>query len=560
MNQALIRPVTILFAALLLTGCQSVTTTNSSAPSPTGVYEVKSFGAKADGVTLDTDAVNAAISAASTNGGGTVHFSAGSYLCYSIHLQSNVTLYLDQGAIILAAGTDAAGQYDPPEPFAFDKWQDFGHSHWHNSLLWGENLHDISILGPGMIYGRGLSHGKNTHPERKLLPFGLNADAPVDSIIPVTPEPVYPSPKDTLAAGIGNKAIALKNCINVNFRDFSILNGGHFAMLLTAVDNLTIDNVKVDTDRDGMDIDACRNVRVSNCSINSPWDDGLCLKSSYGMGYPRSCENVTITNCFVTGGYEEGTMLDASYKRIGLNYSPDRRPARTGRIKFGTESNGGFKNIAISNCVVDYCGGLALESVDGAIIEDVTISNITMRDIVNLPIYIRLGARLRGPKDTTTVGAIRRVNIDNIIATNSAARFACIIAGIPGHNIEDVHISNVQILYPGGGTLKHAATRPEEQITEYPEPTRMRGMPAYGFFIRHAQGIELTNVDLNFIKEDQRPAFYLDDVKDVDFTHIKAPHAPGRPNFVLRNVDDFSTHQYLGLPDTQKDHVEHDEF
>jgi polygalacturonase len=523
-------------------------------------FSVRAFGAKGDGQTLDTDAVNSAIAAASNSGGGIVLFPAGTYLCYSIHLKSNTTIYLDQGATVVAAGTSTAGQFDPPEAFEWDHYMDFGHSHWHNSLFWGEDLSNVAIEGPGLIWGRGLSHGTNMHPERKFLPYGLTQDAAVDSTTKPSPEPVYPDPKDALPAGVGNKTLALKNCKNVTLRDISILNGGHFAMLLTAVDNLTIDNVKIDTDRDGMDIDCCRNVRVSNCSINSPWDDGLCLKSSFGPGYNRPTENVTITNCFVTGGYEEGTMLDGTYKRIGADYSPDRHASRTGRIKFGTESNGGFRNIAISNCVVDYCGGLALESVDGAILDDIVISNITMRDVVNNPIFIRLGERLRGPADQTSIGAIRRVQISNINITNMAGRFAVLITGVPGHDIEDLHLSNIQIQYPGGGTLAHAATRPEEQEKEYPEPARFRGMPAYGFYIRHVDGIDLTDIDLKYLAEDMRPAFFLDDVKNIDLTHIKAPHAPGRPNMVLENVDDLSIHQYKGISDTERDHVDHEEF
>jgi len=96
---------------------------------------------------------------------------------------------------------------------------------------------------------------------------------------------------------VGNKSISLKNCRNVLLRDFSILHGGHFAILATGVDNLTLDNLKIDTNRDGMDIDCCRNVRVSNCSVNSPWDDAICLKSCYGLGFARSTDHVTITNC-----------------------------------------------------------------------------------------------------------------------------------------------------------------------------------------------------------------------------------------------------------------------
>jgi polygalacturonase len=115
---------------------------------------------------------------------------------------------------------------------------------------------------------------------------------------------------------VANKAIALKNCRNVILRDFSILHGGHFGILATGVDNLTIDNLKIDTNRDGMDIDCCRNVRIANCSVNSPWDDGICLKSSFALGYARATEMVTISNCLVTGSYEEGALLDGTLETI----------------------------------------------------------------------------------------------------------------------------------------------------------------------------------------------------------------------------------------------------
>src|SRR5213592_2253514 len=132
-----------------------------------------------------------------------------------------------------------------------------------------------------------------------------------------------------------------------------MLAAGWFAILATGVDNFTIDNLKIDTNRDGMDIDCCRNVRISNCTVNSPFDDGICLKSSYGLGSARAAENVTITNCQVSG-YDEGTLLDGTFKRtVTYNGGP------TGRIKFGTESNGGYQNVVVSNCVFDYCRGLA---------------------------------------------------------------------------------------------------------------------------------------------------------------------------------------------------------
>src|SRR5450432_2025124 len=347
-------------------------------------FNVRKFGAVGDGSTVDTPAINKAIEAAAAAGGGTVFFPAGTYASYSIRLKSFVALYLDPGATILAASTPldgmTSGGYDAAEPQGvWEPYQDYGHNHWHNSLIWGEGIHDVAILGPGLIWGKGLSRGGSEEPK---------AETP----------------------GMGNKAIALKNCHNVILRDFSILKGGHFGVLATGVDNLTIDNLKIDTDRDGLDIDCCHNVRVSNCSVNSPWDDGICPKSSYGLGFARATEMVTITNCFVTGTFEEGTLLDASFKR----FPSGKMSERTGRIKFGTEANGGFKNITVSNCVFEGCYGFALETEDGAIVEDITFTSIAMRNVNTAPMFLRLGARLRGPKPDTVVGSIKRVLISNV--------------------------------------------------------------------------------------------------------------------------------------------------
>jgi polygalacturonase len=452
-------------------------------------FDIKEFGAKGDGKALDHVAINKAIDAAAASG-GTVHLPAGNYLCYSIHLKSNVALYLEQGSTIIAADSPADGKgptYDLAEPIpaAYEKFQDYGHGHWHNSLIWGEDVHDVSILGPGLIWGKGLSRGAGRDTPRAETP------------------------------GVGNKAIALKNCRNVILRDFSILHGGHFGILATGADNLTIDNLKIDTNRDGMDIDCCRNVRVSNCAVNSPWDDGICLKSSYGLGRAQSTDNVTITNCFVSGSYLEGELLKATYKK----FDPDFRVPRTGRIKFGTESNGSFRNISISNCVFDGCQGLALESVDGALLEDVAISNITMRDISSAPIYIRLGERMRGPEGVP-VGTCQRININNIVCWNSASRISSIISGVPGHFIQDVKISDVQIFHKGGGTKEAAAINPPEQEKEYPEPGRMGPMPAQGFFIRHAKNIEMHDVRIVAETPDERPTIVLKDVEGFSAFHV----------------------------------------
>jgi polygalacturonase len=465
------------------------------------LFNVRKYGATGDGKTLDTEAVNRAIEAAAATGGGVVVFPAGSYLCFSIHLKSQVHLLLEQGSAIVAADSPMPGDltgynggvYDAAEPnTAWDAYQDYGHNHWHNSLLWGEDIHDCSITGSGLIWGRGLSNGR-----------GRKGDG---------------APFKAEQAGAGNKAIALKNCRNVLLRDFAILKGGHFGLLLTGVDNLTIDNLKIDTDRDGIDIDCCQNVRVSNCTVNSPWDDGICPKSSYALGYARPTRNVIISNCWVTGYYELGSVLDGTFKK----FVPGVVDHPTGRIKCGTESNGGFINITISNCVFEGCQGYALESVDGALLEDITITNTTMRDLASGPIFMRLGARLRGPKESTKVGTLKRILISNLECYNAPQEVSSILNGIPGYPIEDVKLSNIYIETVGGATAGMAQIQPPELEAAYPEPRMFGPMPASGFFLRHVRNVEMSHVDIANATADARPAFYLADVERADFFAVTA--------------------------------------
>jgi polygalacturonase len=510
----------------------------SSGPATQGIFDIRTYGAVGDGKAVDTPAINKAIEAAAAAGGGTVVFPAGTWLCFSIRLKSHVALHLAQGATILAADSPSpdattgynGGTYDAAEPnTAWDAYQDYGHNHWHNSLLWGENINDISITGPGLIYGKGLSFGA-TRAARGNYPI-YKAEQP----------------------GVGNKAIALKNCRNVIFRDFSILKGGHFGLLLTGVDNLTIDNLTIDTDRDGIDIDCCRNVRVSNCFVNSPWDDAICPKSSYALGYARATENMTITNCYVAGSYELGTMLDGTYKK----FAPDvPRLARNGRIKCGTESNGGFKNITISNCVFDGCMGLALESEDGALCEDIAISNITMRDVVSAPLFWRLGARLRGPKESTKVGTLQRIVVNNLVSYNTIPHISSILSGIPGSPIRDVKISNVYIQHQGGGSANDAKIVMPENADKYPDPGMFGPTtPSQGFFLRHITNLEMSHVEIQPATPDQRPSFYLEEVNRADFIAVTAPTTP--PAFALNKVADLRILLSRATKDTQLDSVDH---
>lgn len=481
----------------------------------TGTYNVRTYGATGDGKTNDAIALNRTIEAASAAGGGTVRFPAGTYLTGTVRLMSHITLQLDAGAVLLASADDAA--YAPAEPNEWGdrfKYQDFGHSHWRNSLIWGEGLENVAITGTGLIDGSELKNGRN---------------------------------KDFAGQAGGNKAIALKNCRNVLLRDFTILRGGWFALLATGVDNFTIDNLQVDTNRDGFDIDACRNVRISNCSVNAPDDDAIVLKSSFALGFARATENVTITNCQVSG-YDVGTMLDGTCRRL-TPAKPGHLP--TGRIKFGTESNGGFKNITISNCVFDYSCGLALETVDGALLEDVTITNLTMRDVINAPIFLRLGARMRGPEGTP-IGSLRRVTISNIVAHNVAMHHGILIAGLPGHPIEDITLSNILITYQGGGTAEQSERIVPEYEKTYPEPGHFGIMPSYGMFARHVKGLTVHNLETRFATEDLRPAVILDDVADASLDLVRLQHAPGVPTFVRRNADGFEATGGRGLPDIRR--------
>ncbi len=487
-----------------------------AAAAPAAAFDVRRFGATGDGRTLDTAAINRAIAAAAAAGGGVVRVSAGTYLCYSIRLRSRVTLRLEQDAVIVGADSPAPGSlaagYDPPEPNPSDQYQDFGHSHWHNSLIWGEGLHDVAITGPGRVWGRGLVRGWR---------------------VPGDPEASQP--------GVGNKAIALVSCRNVVLRGFSILMGGHFGILATGVEQLTIDNVTIDTNRDGMNVDCCRRVRISNCVVNSPSDDGICLKSSLALGERRLTEDVTITGCSVFGDYRLGTLLDGRLQPLG--HDARAEPGwHTGRIKLGTESDGGFRNIVVTDCIFQSCRGLALETVDGGVLEDVTVSGLVMRDLRNAPLFLRLGARLRGPLGTRP-GALRRVRISDVSCEAPRSMMPSIITGLPGHHVEDVSISRFSFVQKGGGMQARAAARPPEEAAAYPDPESFAPLPATGFFIRHARGLAFSHVEIACRLPDARSAFWLDDVDSIVIDDLRAPASPSGAVAVAGSVRGLATRE-----------------
>ena len=398
-----------------------------------GVYDVRDYGAKGDGKALDHVAINKAIEAATKDGGGQVLLSAGTYLCGSIRLKSNVDLHLMAGAKILAAPAEMKA-YDESEVFGGREYQDGGHTYFHNSLIWAEGQQNVSITGHGMIDGEGLTK----HDTEKA------GNVQGGSI------------------GTGDKAIALKSCRNITIRDITIYRGGHFAIITTGCDIGTIDNVTIDTNRDGIDIDCCKYFTVSNTKVNTPNDDAIVLKSSYALKRPVLCEHILITNCIVTG-YKLGTFLSGEYIPEKVNWV-------CGRIKLGTESNGGYRNITISNCTCMWSSGLAFEEVDQGRMENITVSNISLSHVHHYPIYITTGCRNRGPKEVTRMSSAR-----------------------------DIYINNVTY---------------REQGTNYPEPRWAGPTPAYGLFARHVDGLHLQNVNFELLRPDERPDIILEDVTE----------------------------------------------
>ena len=490
------------------------------AGTPPDAFDIRRYGAKGTGKVLDTKAIQHAIDAAAAKGGGTVYLPKGRYLSFSLRLKSHVTLLFESGAVLIAA--DPAkhhGHYDLPEPNPWDAYQDFGHSHFHNSLIWGENLEDVAILGPGLIDGEGLTNVSPNAP----WSVGLGRD------LPDTPELraaiAHHEADVKKMMGKGNKAIALKNSRNVTLRDVSIFRGGHFGILVTGVDNLTLDNLKIDTNRDGIDLDVVRNAHLSNLTVNSPTDDAIVLKSSLALGVARPTENVTITGCMVSG-YDVGSLLDGSFKKTQLQNL--EKHLTSGRIKLGTESNGGYRNISVSNCVFDCCNGLAIESVDGGVLEDVVVNDIVMRDTTAAPLFLRLGDRRRAPKGTP-MAVLRRVSVSDIDAYSLDPRYCAVISGVPGGLIEDIDLHGIRLLYQGGGTTAEAALKPPEEVGTYPDPDMFGPLPAFGMYLRHVKGAVLRDIEMETLAPDARPPVVIDDVSDLHADGVLASSAPGTP-------------------------------
>lgn len=481
----------------------------------TGFHNVRDYGARGDGKAVDSPAFNRAIEAASAKGGGTIVVPPGRYLCFSIRLKSHITLVLSPGSVIEAADPKKhKGQYDLPEGVFEEQLVDYGLAHFHNSLIYGDGVSDIAIIGHGLIHGLGLDregppprwHGIEGWKSPKEQ--GLSADAARRAI-----------PLEMEYEGRGNKAIGLTRCRNILLKDFSILQGGHFACYVLGCTNVRIDGLTVDTDRDGIDIDCCRDACVTNCVINAPKDDAIVLKSSYALQRPVFCEDVQVIGC-KTSGYLLGSVLDGTYRK-----SPYLAPDKVGvlgRIKLGTDSVAGFRNILIADCLCENSRGLQLGAIDGGVLEDVTFRDINLRDPVNHPMFLRLSARNRAPKGAG-VAKVRRVRFTDIQVSGARMEYPCGVVGIPGGVIEDVSFRGVHVTAAGGGTEADATRMVPERRNSSLEPSFMGILPAHGLYARHVRNLSVVDCGFDTVTPDARPAVALENVDGALLDRLATP-------------------------------------
>ena len=473
------RRTTICRLIICCLGILSVLAAEVAADSPPshGIYNVRAFGAVGDGVTLDTDAIQKAIDTCNAAGGGQVYLQDGTFLSGTIRLKSNVTLHVEAGATLL--GSTNIADYPDITPDIIYLYR----ARFTRYLIYAEKAENIGISGRGLINGQG-EHFPYRRDDDKGRPYILR----------------------------------FSECKNVRVENVTFRNSARWLSHYLACENVTISGVtivaKIRENRDGIDIDSCTDVRISDCRIDTG-DDAIVLKATTN----RPCRRVTVTNCILS------SMASA--------------------FKLGTESNGGFEDIAVTNCVIHDTGysGIAVEMVDGGALDRITINNITMKN-VKAPIFVRLGNRARPIPDLPppSMGSLRNVIISNVQATG-ADTMGCSITGIPGFPVANVTLSNIRIESSGGGTIEDAKREIPEKIASYPSGKMFGTLSAYGFFCRHATNLRLHNIDLSFEKDDQRPAIICDDVRDLDIFGLHAELSPKADCLIrLQEVQDALIH------------------
>ena len=476
------------------------------------VFNIKEFGAVAGGQTLNTIAIQKTIDAAAAAGGGKVIVPAGVFLSGTIRLKTGVELSLDKDAVLL--GSTNLSDYQK-------------NNRWY-ALVLADEQNDIAITGYGTIDGQGQQLALNV---KKLVQNG----AVVDPLKLNRPDERFRP-----------QVLEIQNSHGVKIQHVTLKNSACWVETYDKCTDLLIDSITVLStaywNNDGIDIVDCKNVKIRDCNINAA-DDGICLKSSD----PNSaCENFDISNCKVRSS--------------------------ASAIKFGTASVGGFRNIKIDNIAIHdtYRTALALEIVDGGAMENVTITNINAKNTGGA-VFIRLGQR-QGSKP----GSIKNILIKNLNVEIPKGKpdegydiagppgediyphniLPMEIVGLPGYNIQNVILENINVTFPGGADKRHAYVSLDslaaipERAKEYPEYSMFGELPAWGLYVRHASGLQFKNMTLQYTEPDFRSAIVMDDVKQAEFNGLTIPSV-SLPVIVLKDVED-ETFKKLNMPVTQK--------
>lgn len=469
----------------------------------TKAYNIKKYGAISDGITNNTVAIQKAIDEASAKGGGVVVIPAGRFVTGVIDIKSDVELHLANGAVLLGSPIRA----------------DYGEGK-ASALIVATGAHHIAITGHGMIDGQGEKLIKDIYVR---LRAGTLRDT----------EWKIPNPWHQTRPAEENrpKLIEFKNCDDIKVKQITLKNGLCWIQNYKSCSNLVVDSIRVESvtfwNNDGIDITDCKNARLTNSFFNAA-DDGICLKSEDPQG---ACENVYVANCKVRSS--------------------------ASAVKFGTASHGGFKKITVKNIIVydTFRSAIALEVVDGATMEDITVDNIKATNTGNA-IFVRLGRR----NQKAPVGKLHGIHISNITVDVPAGKpdvgynmegpfvrephnvFPSSIVGIPSGRIEDVTLENITINYSVSANKaiafvsKDSVEKVPEQVKNYPEFSMFGELPAWGFYIRHADGIKIKNMKLLCKGIDYRPALVADDVNGLDLNGITIPRVPAQPALVTNKV------------------------
>jgi len=444
---------------------------------------VRDYGAKGDGKSKDTGALQAAIDAAGRSG-GTVYVPPGDYVSGTLRLRDRIAFRLAAGATLIASPDDA--DFDPYEELDYESFADRETTDFSFALLRGRALQDIGIFGPGRIDGNRTKRG-------------------------------------------GPKPIALKQCRNVQIHDLTIDNAPNYNISLLGCDQVDIVGVTIRNGySDGIDPDCCKNVRIANCRIESR-DDAIVAKASLALGVRRSTENVLVTDCAlvnVRNALKLGTESSGDFKNIVFrNCTISARAV-------------GWKPYP-DDWKPQPSAGISLITTDGGSLERVRVSGITMTG-VRAPLFVRLGRRGLG-QPVPVAGDLKDISIAHIVATG--ATWPSSITGIPGHPISNISLTDIRITSKGGGQAALLSRNVPELEKQYPDATRFRDLPAYGLYCRHVNDLRADQLDLTVEQPDARPAVILDDVRQADLRAIAAtPPANGGPVFWLRSVQDGTLH------------------